>query len=219
VTILAAVGMAREAQIVTGPGVRVAVGAGRVEVLARALEQTWNADVTALISIGICGALDPGLKVGDIVIGSEVLSPDGAYPTYRAWTGALAVALPGAHAASVWGSETMVIDAGAKARLRETSGAAIVDMESHVAAQFAQDHGVDFAVLRVVSDAAATNLPSAVLNGLKPDGSANLAGVLVGLAKRPGQLPALIRLGRDSALALKALADVCASAGRGFAYP
>jgi adenosylhomocysteine nucleosidase len=219
VTILAAVGMAREAKIVAGPGVRVAVGAGRADVLVRALEQARDDGLTGLISIGICGALDPNLKVGDIVIGSEILSSDGVYSTHRAWTDALAVALPGAHTASVWGSDAMVIDGEAKARLRETSGASVVDMESHIAARFAQYHGLDLTALRVVSDAAATSLPSAVLNGIKPDGSPNLAGVLVGLAKRPGQLPALIRLGRDSELALKALAEACASAGRGFAYP
>jgi adenosylhomocysteine nucleosidase len=220
VTLLAAVGMAREARIVGGPGVRVAVGGGRADVLARALEEALDANVTALISIGICGALDPDLSVGDVIIGTEILGPDGAaYKTHPAWTEALAKALPAGRAAAIWGSDAMVIDAREKARLRETSGAAVADMESHFAARLAQAHGLDFAALRVVSDAAETSLPSAVLDGLKPDGSPNLVGVLLGLARRPSELPALIRLGRDSEQALKALAGACAQAGPAFAYP
>jgi adenosylhomocysteine nucleosidase len=219
VTLLAAVGMAREAQIVAGAGVRVAIGAGRTAVLSRALEQALDADVTGLISVGICGALAPGLAVGDVVIGLEVRSPDGAYAAHHAWTDRLAAALPTARLAAVWGSDAMVINTQEKAHLRHRSGAAIVDMESHVAARFAQDRGLDFAILRVVSDAAETSLPSAVLSGLKPDGSQNLAGVLMGLARRPNQLPALIRLGGDSERALKALAETRAAVGPDFAHP
>ena len=100
----------------------------------------------------------------------------------------------------------MVITATEKARLYRETGALTVDMESHVVAQAARRHGLKFAVLRVVSDTASANLPSAVLDGLKPDGDPNLAGVLKGLARRPRGLPGLIRLGRMTAgLALKSL--------------
>ena len=216
-TILVAVGMLREAEIAAGPDVRVAVGGGRVDGLARALEQAMGPDITAVISLGIAGGLDPALKVGDLVLGTEVLTPDGRYPTSAAWTGRLATALPAARPAVVWGSPAMVIDADEKARLRAMSGANVVDMESHVAGRFAQAQGLEFAVLRVVSDGAETSLPPAVLKGLKPDGRPNLAGVLLGLARRPGQLPALIRLGRDSEQALKALAAAQDAVGDAFA--
>ena len=216
-TILVAVGMLREARIAAGPDVGVAVGGGRADGLARALEQAMGPDITAVISLGIAGGLDPALKVGDLVLGTEVVAADGRYQTNAAWTGRLATALPTALQAPVWGSAVMVIDAGDKARLRASSGAAVVDMESHVAGRFAQARGLNFAVMRVVSDKAGTSLPPAVLKGLKPDGSPNLAGVLLGLARQPSQLAALIRLGRDSEHALKGLAAARAAAGPAFA--
>ena len=218
-TILVAVGMQREAEIAAAQDVRIAIGGGRTDGLARALDRAMGPDITAVISFGIAGGLDPALKVGDVVIGTEVLERNGRYPTSAAWARRLAAALPMARPAAGWGSAAMILDAREKARLRQPSAAAVVDMESQVAARFAMDRGLDFAVLRVVSDAAETSLPPAVLSGLNADGSPNLVGVHWSLARRPSQLAALIRLGRTSERALKGLRAVRASAGPAFAHP
>jgi adenosylhomocysteine nucleosidase len=207
--LLAAVGMKREAAIVQGPGVRVAVGGGRSDLLAQRLEAALDA-VDAIISIGLGGALDPALKVGDLVIGTAVYAEGDMQPTDRAWTARLAAVLPGAKLAPVYGSEIMALHPSQKAKLAADSGAVLVDMESHVVARIALAHGLPFMVLRVVSDTARTFLPPAVLHGLKPDGGVNLAGVLAALARRPGQLPALMRTGRDAEMAFKALATAWA---------
>ena len=100
----------------------------------------------------------------------------------------------------------MILTASAKARLHAQTGAALADMESHVAARFAAERRLPLAVVRVVSDAADTDLPRAVTAGLKPDGGMNLGGVLAALAADPRQLPALMRVGRDAEAAFKALA-------------
>ena len=42
----------------------------------------------------------------------------------------------------------------AKAALRATTGADAVDMESHIAARYAEQHSLPFAALRVISDPA-----------------------------------------------------------------
>jgi hopanoid-associated phosphorylase len=213
VTLLAAVGMQSEARIVAGPGVCVAVGGGREDVLFRALNQAMDQGVKTLISLGIAGGLTPELEVGDAVLGTEVVGDEGLWPTSSGLTDALAAALPHARRGAVWGSATMVLDAEQKARLHQTSNALAVDMESRIAARFARDHGLDFVILRVVSDMAATSLPSAVLDGLKPDGNPNLFRVLKGLTRRPYELPGLIRLGRDSETALKALREAWTRVG------
>jgi hypothetical protein len=99
-------------------------------------------------------------------------------------------------------------------------GALIIDMESHVAAQVAREHGLPFAFIRVISDRADQDLPPAVTCGLKPDGSMAILPVLAALLRNPGQLPALIRTARDTDRAMRALlaaCDVLARSGVGLA--
>ena len=202
--ILAAVGMKREARLVMRPGVRAVAGGGRADLLERRLIQALDG-AEAILSIGIGGGLDPALKVGDVVIGVEVLGPGGPWPADPAWRDRLAARLPQARLGAIQGSDEMVLHASDKAALHAGSGALLADMESHVAARIAAQRGLPFAALRVVSDAAATTLPWAVRHGLTPDGGMNLPGVLGALVCAPWQLPGLIRAGRDADLAFAAL--------------
>ena len=202
--ILAVVGMTKEARLVQGSGVRAVVGGGRSDLLEARLQAALDG-AEAIISIGLGGALDPALSVGDIVIGTEVLRPRARWTTDPAWTASLAERLPGAKLAAIYGSHDMVLHTLDKAKLRAKGRAALVDMESHVAAQAAAARKLPFAVLRVVSDTAGLSLPPAVGAGLKPDGGMDLLGVLGALARDPRQLPALMRVGRDADLAFKAL--------------
>ena len=202
--ILAAVGMTREARIVSGPGVRAVAGGGRADLLEQRLNAALDG-AEAIISIGLGGALDPTLKVGDVVIGTQVLRPRGRWLADPAWTARLAERLPGAVLGSIYGSNDMVLHTLDKAQLRLKHGAALVDMESHVAAKVAAARRLPLAVLRVVSDKAGVSLPDAVRHGLKADGGMDLFGVLRALAGKPGQLQALMRVGRDADLAFKAL--------------
>jgi hopanoid-associated phosphorylase len=202
--ILAAVGMKREAGLVRGPGVRAVVGGGRADLLEARLKAALpGAD--AILSIGLGGALDPALKVGDVVLGREVLRARARWDTDPAFTARLAERLPDARLAAIYGADEMVLDVLDKAKLRAKGGAALVDMESHVAARVALAHGLPFAVLRVVSDTAGMSLPPAVRAGIKPNGAMNLIGVLAALARDPRQLPALMRTGRDADMAFAVL--------------
>jgi hopanoid-associated phosphorylase len=210
--------MLREARVVEGPGARAVAGGGRCDLLRERLQATAEG-ADAVISIGVGGALDPALKVGDVVIGAEVIAGASHWPTDAAWSARLAARLPGALSAAIYGSEVMVLRAADKESLRAASGAALADMESHIAAEVAAAHGLPFTVVRVVSDTAEADLPSAVAAGLKPDGAMNLVGVLAALALRPLQLPALMRVGRDAEAALKALEATVAALGVGLSFP
>jgi adenosylhomocysteine nucleosidase len=202
--VLAAVGMLKEARLVQGPAVRAVAGGGRADLLEQRLKAAL-ADAQAIISIGVGGALDPALNVGDIVVGSEVLRPRGRWDTDPAWTRRILNRLPGSRLGAVYGANDMVLNTLDKAKLRAKGGAAVVDMESHVAARIAAARKLPFAVVRVVSDTAGLSLPGAVLAGVKPDGGMDLIGVLGALARDPGQLQALMRVGRDADRAFKAL--------------
>jgi nucleoside phosphorylase len=70
--ILVAAGLRREAQILAGPGLTVVAGGGDGARLARELEAA-AAGAEAVISMGLCGALDPALGPGDWVLASDVI--------------------------------------------------------------------------------------------------------------------------------------------------
>jgi adenosylhomocysteine nucleosidase len=62
-----------------------------------------------------------------------------------------------------------------------------------------------FAVLRAVCDPAQRGLPPAALATLDAGGGIRFARVLGSVAARPWQIPALLRLALDAALARRAL--------------
>ena len=214
--ILVVTGLLTEAKIAAGEGVRTVSGGGRSALLApRIAAALVDGRMRGLLSFGVAGALLPSLRVGDPLVaavvrdGRERLHPD------PAWTARLA-ARTGARPADVAGSDTAAATHDVKAALRLRTGAAAVDMESHLAARAAVAHGLPFAVLRVVSDLSSDSLPSAAVAGMREDGGTDVGAVLRGLARDPRQLPALVRVARDAAAAFRALAAVRAAAGEGF---
>ncbi len=137
----------------------------------------------------------------------------------EAWRVALAAKLPDAHQGPVVASETIVESPERKAALYAKTGALAVDMESAVAARFAQARKLPFAVLRVISDDANHVLPPAALTAMKPDGGTAVGRVLVSLLRHPLQLPALVRTGRTSNKAFRELLRCRGLCGIGFARP
>ncbi|MBC9178929.1 phosphorylase family protein [Pseudoroseomonas ludipueritiae] len=202
-TILAATGLHRETRILAAPGVRPIPGGGdaaRLEAELNRLAPTAR----GIISIGIAGALAPGLRPGDWVVAEMVLG-DEAAATDAAWAARLAAALPGARIGTMLGRDAMAAEAAEKAALHRATGALTVDMESHVAARVARRHGLPLAVARVVSDAAGRTLPPAAQVGMRPDGGVDLPAVLRALVRAPWQLPALVQTGWEAERAFRAL--------------
>jgi nucleotide-binding universal stress UspA family protein len=113
--------------------------------------------------------------------------------------------LPDAIVGMVIGSDTIVADAAQKVGLARRTGAVAVDMESHVAQRLAKRRNLPFGIVRVISDTADRGLPPAALVGMRPDGGVALGAILASLARRPGQLPSLIRTGREAGLAFRRL--------------
>jgi hopanoid-associated phosphorylase len=218
VTILAATGLRREARIIEGPGVVAVAGGGRAGALEAALLSA-AAGVEALISIGIGGALAPGLQPGDWVVATSVIAEGAQTPTDPAWTEGIRARLAAARTGPILGSDAMLTRAAEKHAAYQRWQALAVDMESHVAARVARRLGLPFAALRAISDSADRDLPAAVLVGMKPDGGMALGAVLWALARDPAQLPALIRTGREAERAFRALVDGRRLLGPGIGRP
>jgi len=213
VPLIAVVGMVREAQIIAGAGVTVVIGGGQSAALEQRLEAALAGAVgeVRLLSFGVCGALSAELRPGDLVIGETVVSGGDRWSADPAWTKALRQALPHAHMAKIAAGDAMIGSVAAKSELRGRTGAAAVDMESHVVARLAQRRGLGFAVVRAVSDAADHALPSAALAGLGPDGQPDIGAVLRSLARRPWQLPALLRTASGAEAGFRALKAAAAA--------
>ena len=208
--ILVATGLKREAEILGGPSIRAIAGGGDGQRLERELDDAAG-QASAVISMGLCGALATGLKPGDWIVASGVVRSNDdmrqAEPTDPAWAAALLKRLPGARAVVVLASDRIIANQDAKRDAHRLTGASAVDMESHIAGRIAAKHGLPFAVARVVSDAADQSLPLAVQAGMAADGRMDIAAVLKSLAGDPRQLPALLRVAWDAGPAFRALHD------------
>lgn len=217
-TTLAVTGLRHEQRLLAGRDIEVVVGGGDHVRLEAALDRLAPR-VSGIISIGIAGALAPGLRLGDWVVAVGIHNLQEVLPTDTQWTDRLADRLPGAVRGVLLGVDTMASTAAVKAELHRTAGADAIDMESHVAARVAHRHGVAFAVARVISDAAHRTLPPAARVGLRSDGRVDLLAVLRSLAARPWQLPALIRTGMEAEQAFRALRRGRSLLGAGLGGP
>ena len=215
--VVAVVGMTREAKILVGS--QVLIGGGCADTLASALEQQLRGGVTGVISFGLCGALDPALKVGDVVVGDAVADAEGSHPTDAAWAERLVAGVPGAHLGTFARADQIIGSGEEKAALRASTGAIAVDLESYIVARLARWFGVPFAVLRAVSDAADRALPHAARVGLGPDGRPAIGAVFASLRAHPWQIPALIRTALEAEDGFHALERAQRALGPALAGP
>ena len=95
-SVLIVSGLKREAAILEGPG-RTAL-CGDAPTLRARLAEAASLRPSLVISWGLCGGLDPRLRPGDLILGAEVVSDEGAVRTDEAVTASLARRLLGAGA-------------------------------------------------------------------------------------------------------------------------
>jgi adenosylhomocysteine nucleosidase len=218
--IAAVTGLAAEARIAQRIGWRAAAAGGDAEDTRRATAQLIADGVRALVSFGICGGLDPALNSGTLILPQVVTSDDGRRRRVdAALRGVLAAALGRAGipvlVGDVLGADRAADTPSRKAALNRQSGAIAVDLESHLVAEAAAAAGLPFAALRAVADPAERALPPAALIGLDATGHPALGRILLSLARQPAQLPALLRLARDTRRALATLRRAGTALGDG----
>ncbi len=162
-----------------------------------------------VVSWGLCGGLDPRLRPGDLILGAEVVSDQGAVKTDEAVTSSLARRLASTGARVVVerlaASDAPVLTAAAKAELRHATGAAGVDMESLIAGQYALEQRTPFAIVRAVADPAERDLPLLVLKAVDSDGGIDALAVMGELIRSPRQFAGLRAAARESSAAFESL--------------
>ncbi|HEY3180569.1 MAG TPA: phosphorylase [Casimicrobiaceae bacterium] len=204
-SVIAVTGLAIEARIAAGAGVRTLVGGGNAQQLLVALERVIARGASAIMSFGIAGGLADGLVPGTWLVARTIVTATATWPVDAAWTRAIELRLVGALTADIAGVDALVDKLQEKHALRRTTGAAAVDTESHIAARIAAAHGLPFAAFRVIADPARRSLPPAVLVALRDEGKINYAAVLGSLGRSPGQFGSLARTALDARIAFRAL--------------
>lgn len=154
-----------------------------IGIRARYLPVIDPARVHCIVLAGFAGALDPSLRVGELVVaeGANLLQSS-----------------PLCRFGSIHTSGHIVATPEEKGELFARTGAVAVDMESEVVREYARSLGVRFATIRAISDAARDAIDPAVLRLVDEWGRPRAAAVARALLRSPALLPHLMRLGANA---------------------
>jgi adenosylhomocysteine nucleosidase len=170
--------------VASGPGPRL---------VEKVLAEKKNVD--GIISTGFCGALDPALQVGNIVVwGDAALAADA--PFVRG---------------EIFSADRVAVTASEKRALRNRTGAVAVEMEAAAVKNKATAWGVPFMCIRVVSDTAADDMPLDFNRFRNADGNFSRTRIALAAMARPfSAMPGLMELDRNCRRASRALGDFLA---------
>ena len=197
------VGLAFEARIAAGPGVRVICsGDGRnlaaklTAAIADARQRVQGCP--GIISFGVAGGLAPQLRPGTCVVGSAVVSGERRMPISAEWSQKLLQTIPDAIPGVLLGVPTPIAHPDEKRELYLKTGAIAVDMESHIVAAVGLAHELPVAAIRVITDPAKRALPASAVAAMRPNGTTNIGAMLRSVLRRPTELPALVQTALDA---------------------
>ncbi len=150
-----------------------------------------------VLTCGFAGALNPDLKIGDVLFDedfesglSEKLTTLGALP------------------AKFYCSTRVAVTVAEKTELRRTTGADAVEMESAVIRTLCREQKIVSATIRVVSDTAHEDLPLD-FNALMTSGQKiSFPKLALALIRSPGKVPRLMSLQSNTQLAANRLGEV-----------
>jgi adenosylhomocysteine nucleosidase len=180
-------------------------GAGPENAAREAARALGDGRYDLVISSGVAGGLRPEHRPGTVLAARRVrrLADGRELVPAAEWTERAVE--QGAREAVFVTADHVAGTASEKRRLGETADA--IEMESFAVLDAAARHGVPAAAIRAVSDPVEAELPldfNRVFDGRGRVRGVALAGAL---ARKPGALAGLVRLGRDTRRAAAILAD------------
>lgn len=148
-----------------------------------------------LVSFGIAGALRLGLEIGTVIDATRVVDENGEV----LWEGG-PLGVESARTGTILGASRIIDDPAERERLRESSGADAVDMESGPLARTGRLAGC----IRAISDTPDREL-AGLAEGARPNGDVDYLGLVRGFMRAPRETA---RAAHDARRALKSLEAV-----------
>jgi adenosylhomocysteine nucleosidase len=148
--------------------------------------------VTALLSVGLAGACDPSLKVGDIVRAGVVVDTQSGERYSNSQFKQVLVSTPA------------IASVKEKQRLYESYRASAVDMEAATVARIAQAHNLPFQAIKAISDDASFELQE-LGRFVTPDGQFREAAFAAYSVAQPRLWSKLFHLAGNGKRALECL--------------
>jgi nucleoside phosphorylase len=190
------IGRAQVDFIVTGMGAENAARGSRIGLAEPR---------TICIGAGFAGSLKEGLKVGD-VLAARAVQRLGKAETLECSRNLLTAAQHNKAMAAKMFLTTDHVISTAEEKRQLSPFAEAVDMESFATVEAAREKDVSVIAIRVISDRFDEDMPANIDTTVDEKGHVKVRGVVKHIASHPLQIPALIRLGRQSKTAAEALA-------------
>ena len=168
-------------------------------------EAAMSVPHTICIAAGFAGSLKRSYKVGDILVARAVRRIGKPKTIESARSLFMAACENRALEAEMFlTSDGVVGTAEEKARLQPFADA--VDMESFATLSVASERKLPAVAIRVISDRFDEHIPANIDTTIGENGRIKIAGVVKHIARHPFEIPALLRLGRQSRISAEALA-------------
>lgn len=195
----AQIGRAQVDLVITGMGVE---NATRIANAVLAMKTSYQFCVSA----GFAGALGDKYSIGDILV-AEAVQKLGKSKTLQCSRNLVyAARADGANQVRLFlTSDHVVRTVEEKSQLAPFAGA--VEMESFAIASVANAYRLPVVAIRVISDTTERDMPVRIDTMVDEKGRLSVGGVVRQVVHHPLQLPALIKLGRESRTAAEALAN------------
>lgn len=153
-------------------------------------------EVDHVMVVGICGAIDPELPIGSLVVPAETMIEDTARICRPSPLS------PHNPAGRLLTTDTLHTDPDHVRDLHE-QGFIAVDMETGAIGAVCEDRGVPWSVFRAVSDRAGDpTIDPSLLAMSSPDGTPVPAAIARYVIRHPARIPKLAALGRDMGTAV-----------------
>ena len=185
-----------------GAGPKLAEKAVEVAIRAVTAGNLSSSRLEAIVSTGFCGALDPDLREGQVIVANEVLDLE-SQEKFAATSVCGGETTPSGLIVS---QDRIANSAAEKQQLRAT-GAIAIEMEAAAVAARAKRAGLPFACIKVVTDRADESFGFDVNQMRSTDGRIRRGKIGFYALTHPNVVPELFRLKRRTQDAVRVLGE------------